>query len=263
MFLTKKPKALTLPLWREAFTGIDWLALKASPVFYGLGIPRGDNSPVVLIPGFMGNDWYLLELYFWLKRIGYRPYMSRIGWNAECPNILVDRLGETIAQAQAETNSAVHLIGHSLGGVLARAAAAQRPERIATLITLAAPFRDIKAHPLIIKAADMVRARLQKARPDYPDCYTRCCTCPATTAMQAPLPDTVRRVAIYTKSDGIVDWRTCITDSPDINLEVAGTHIGLVFNPRVYHLLAQQLTREGVARTANEPPHRRGFKLSE
>jgi hypothetical protein len=67
MFLTKKPKALTLPLWREAFTGIDWLALKASPVFYGLGIPRGDNSPVVLIPGFMGNDWYLLELYFWLK----------------------------------------------------------------------------------------------------------------------------------------------------------------------------------------------------
>ena len=104
------------PLWREAFVGLDWLALRSSPVYYGLGVPRGDGSAVIVIPGFMGTDMYLREIYDWLRRIGYRPYMSRIGWNAECVNTLVDRLSETITTAQAETGGKVHLIGHSLSG---------------------------------------------------------------------------------------------------------------------------------------------------
>lgn len=32
-----------LPLWREAFLGIDWLALRVSPVMRGVGVPRGDG----------------------------------------------------------------------------------------------------------------------------------------------------------------------------------------------------------------------------
>ena len=74
----------TLPLWREAFLGIDWLALRMSPVFRGIGIPRGDGSAVVVIPGFMGSDQYLGDMNAWLKRINYTPYLSAIGRNAEC-----------------------------------------------------------------------------------------------------------------------------------------------------------------------------------
>ena len=91
------------PLWREAFVGLDWLALRSSPVYYGFGVPRGDGSAVIVIPGVMGTDMYLQEIYYWLRRVGYRPYMSRIGWNAECVNTLVDRLSETITTAQAQT----------------------------------------------------------------------------------------------------------------------------------------------------------------
>ncbi len=51
----------------------------------------------------------------------------------------------------------------------------------------------------------------------------------------------MRRTAIYTKTDGIVDWKVCRTGNPAIDFEVSGTHIGLVFNPVVYDIVARRL----------------------
>src|SRR5437868_5767764 len=129
-------------LWTEALFGAEILLLHATPVYYGLGVPHGDGSGVVIIPGFLGTDLYLMELHAWLGRIGYRAYFSGIGINAECPNLLIQRhLNDTIARARAETGRKIHLVGHSLGGVIARSVARQRPKDIASVITLGAPFR--------------------------------------------------------------------------------------------------------------------------
>ena len=54
-------------------------------------MPHGDDSGVVIIPGFLANDIYMMQMYAWLKRIGYRPYYSGIGLNADCPNLLIGR----------------------------------------------------------------------------------------------------------------------------------------------------------------------------
>jgi pimeloyl-ACP methyl ester carboxylesterase len=230
------------PLWREAFVGLDWLSLHSSPVYYGFGVPRGDRSAVIVIPGFMGTDMYLQEIYYWLRRIGYRPYMSRIGWNAECVNTLVDRLSETITRAHAETGGKVHLIGHSLGGVIARSATSQRPDRIASVTTLGSPFRGIRSHPLVLAAGERVRERIRRENGHLqPDCYTGYCGCAAVTAVQRGFPETVQESAVYTKSDGVVDWQVCVTDDPATNFEVFGTHVGLVFNASVYALIAKRL----------------------
>lgn len=238
----KDQQSTERPLWREAFVGLDWLALRSSPVYFGLGVPRGDGSAVIVIPGFMGTDFYLQEIYGWLRRIGYRPYMSRIGWNAECVNTLVDRLSETITKAHAETGGKVHLIGHSLGGVIARSATAQRPERIASVITLGSPFRGIRSHPLVLAAGERVRARIRRQNGQLqPGCYTGYCGCDAVVAVQRGLPASIPQSAIYTKSDGVVDWQVCVTDDPATNFEVSGTHVGLVFNASVYRLVAERL----------------------
>src|ERR1700690_4251423 len=110
--------------WTEALFAAEVLLLHATPVYYGFGVPRGDGSAVVIIPGFLGTDLYLSELHGWLERIGYRPYFSGIGINAQCPNLLVQRhLSETIKRALRETGRKIHLIGHSLGGVIARSIA--------------------------------------------------------------------------------------------------------------------------------------------
>ena len=64
------------PIWVEVFFPAEWLVLHLSPVYYGFGVPRGHGEPVVVVPGFLGDDRYLTELYLWLRRIGYRPYFS-------------------------------------------------------------------------------------------------------------------------------------------------------------------------------------------
>ena len=130
-------------IWKEALFGAEVLLLHGSPVYYGLGVPHGDGSGVVLVPGFLGTDSYLKQLHSWLGRIGYRAYFSGIGLNAECPNLLIQhRLNENIARALDQTGRKIHLIGHSLGGIIARSVANQRPDDIASVITLGSPFRE-------------------------------------------------------------------------------------------------------------------------
>ena len=103
-----------LSMWQEALAGVEMLLLHATPVYYGIDVPRGDGSGVVLIPGFLANDVYLMEMYAWLKRIGYQPFYSGIGFNADCPNLLIGRLfNETVDKARRETGRKIHLIGHS------------------------------------------------------------------------------------------------------------------------------------------------------
>ena len=242
--------AADTPFWSEALFGAEILLLHATPVYYGLGVPRGDGSGVVIIPGFLGTDLYLTELHAWLKRIGYRPYFSGIGINAECPNLLIQRrLNRTIEEAVSETGRKIHLIGHSLGGVIARSVAAQRPKDVASVITLAAPIRGTVANRTVLHAAEAVRLKIlqEHGRGVLPDCYTGQCTCNFLDSLRRRVPDTMLETAIYTRQDGIVDWRYCRTMDPDVDIEVPGTHIGMAFNAAAYAVLAERLA---MARTA-------------
>ncbi|HET9476445.1 MAG TPA: hypothetical protein VFP63_03050 [Dehalococcoidia bacterium] len=239
----------SLPLWREAFLGVDWISLRMSPVYRGIGIPRGDQSAVVVIPGFMGSDQYLGDMNAWLRRIGYRPYLSNIGRNADCPDVLALRLHQTMMRAREETGEKVHLIGHSLGGVLARSAAVRWPEITASVTTMASPFRGVRVHPFVLQTAFIVRGRIiqKNGREDHkPNCYSGYCSCAFMEALTEEFPASVRQQAIYTKSDGVVDWRCCINDDPETDVEVPGTHVGLAFNPRVYRQIANFLAGETV-----------------
>src|SRR5271169_6496264 len=200
--------------WTEALFAAEILLLHATPVYYGFGVPRGDGSAVVIIPGFLGTDLYLMELHAWLGRIGYRPYFSGIGINAECPNLLVQRhLNETIQRALDETGRKIHLIGHSLGGVIARSVAGGRPKDIASVITLASPIRGTVANRAVINAADAIRLRIleEHGKGVLPDCYTGRCTCNFLDSLRRKVPEAMMETAIYTRNDGVVDWRYCVT----------------------------------------------------
>jgi pimeloyl-ACP methyl ester carboxylesterase len=233
-----------LALWQEALFGVEVLLLHASPAYYGAGVPAGDGSGVVVIPGFLGTDLYLMEMYAWLARLGYKAYFSGIGLNAACPNLLIKRrLNETIDRARAETGRKIHLIGHSLGGMIARSVAGQRPDDIASVIALGSPFRGTVVHSRVLRATELVRLHiLDKHGPGVlPDCYTGRCTCNFLESLRRQMPDSVAATAIYTRSDGVVDWQYCVTGDPEVDIEVPGTHMGLAFNPTVYDIIARRL----------------------
>jgi pimeloyl-ACP methyl ester carboxylesterase len=246
--------ATNLPIWQEAFFGIEILLLHASPVYFGFGVPRGDGSGVVIIPGFLASDIYLVELYAWLKRLGYRPFFSGIGVNNDCPNLLIRRrLNETIDRARRETGNRVHLLGHSLGGLLARSAAAERETDVASVITLGSPFKGTVLHPRVREAVESVRLRILKNNGNQvlPDCYTSGCTCSFLSSLLRDMPGSIFQTAVYSRSDGFVDWRYCTTGVDSNDFEVAGTHIGLAFNPVAYGIIGDRLAE---ARRPQQPP---------
>ena len=237
-------QAVPLPIWQEMLVGIEMVYLRLSPVYWGFGIPAGDGSAVVVIPAFLMTDLYLTEFRSWINRIGYKAYFSGIGMNAECPNLLIQqRLTQTIERAYKETGRKIHLVGHSLGGVIARAAAHQMPDRIASVVTLGSPFRGVSVHQSILRAAQFVRGQILERHGDavLPDCYTAGCTCNFLESLVVKLPKSVGETAVYTKSDGIVDWKVCRTGNPEVDFEVSATHIGLAFNPIVFDVVAHRL----------------------
>jgi len=231
-----------LPIVYEPFLLLEYAALRLSPVYYGLGVPAGDGTAVVVVPGLLGLDLILSELYGWLARIGYRAYFSGMGLAADCPNVLARNLAATIDRAYLETGQRVHLVGHSLGGIFARSAAVRMPDRIASVITLGSPFRGLVAHPLVLKLGDLVRRRIRSRYPDPPQgCATSQCSCAFARSLRRKWPRSVAQTAIYTRADGIVDWRYCRSGDPRVDVEVSGTHVGLICNSATYLCMAERL----------------------
>ena len=240
----KEIRQHTLPIWFESLVGVDWTLLHLSPVYYGYGVKPGNGDPVIVVPGFLGSDVYLYELYLWLARIGYTSYLSNIGWNADCLNTLADKLIDTIHRAHEETGRKVHLVGHSLGGVLSRSAAVRHRDLVESVITLASPFRGVRSHPGVIELSERIRKKIfrqEDKQEEFPHCYTGHCHCVAVTSLHNGLPKNLKQTAIFTKSDGIVDWKSCVSRRNRNNFEVSGTHIGLVYNYQAYRLIADRL----------------------
>jgi pimeloyl-ACP methyl ester carboxylesterase len=165
-----------------------------------------------------------------------------MGLAADCPNVLAQNLMATIEQAYRETGQRVHLIGHSLGGIFARSAAVRMPDRIASVTSLGSPFRGLVVHPLVLMLGNLVRRRIHRRYP-HPlrGCATSRCSCAFGRSLRRKWPKAVAQTAIYTREDGIVDWRYCRTGDPKVDVEVCGTHLGLVFKSTTYQRIAERL----------------------
>ncbi len=249
--------ALT-PLWREARWGLEWARLRWSPTFYGVGVPRGRGQPVLLIPGFMSGDILMLEMHRWLKRIGYRSSLSRITWNNDCPNRTAGKLTHRIRMLADKTGSKISLVGHSLGGMLARSIVQDAPDYVDRVISLGSPFRSlVKAHPAVIGIWDKLKINQGGliGRNLHASCGTGHCTCGFVRNMSMPRGVDVPQFAVYSRLDGVADWRSCINDDPTTNDEVSCTHIGMVFSAPVYRAVAARLAQDtqATARSAYTP----------
>ena len=223
----------------ELLVGLDYARLHVSPVYYGVGVPHGSGKPVILVPGALASDCSMLEMRLWLGRLGYKAYTSGIGRMDDCPDIMRDKLLETIDRACDETRQKVTLIGHSLGGMIARGAALKRSGKVERVIMLAAPFRHPRAHPLVMKAIGLVHGRNLHRHLHRTD--NSCIKC-FVEVMRTPIGP-VAEAAIYPRNDPVVHWYDCTTFNGDNDYEVTGTHIGLVANPQVYQIVADLLAR--------------------
>jgi triacylglycerol lipase len=207
-----------------------------------LSVERADDpAPVLLIPGFMAGDASLAALAGWLRRRGHAVRGSGMLINAGCAGRELERLEGRLA----EFDRPVILIGQSRGGTMARALAAGHPESVAGLVTLGSPVLD----PLAVSAGVLrtVRSLARLGDLGVPgvfssDCRDGDCCTDFNARLTAPLDPDLPALAVYSRTDGIVDWRACL--DPHANcVEVDGSHCGMAVNPGVYEEL-EPLLRE-------------------
>jgi pimeloyl-ACP methyl ester carboxylesterase len=232
------------PLWREARIGLEAAALVRDPIFRGDGMADGRGRPVLLIPGFLAGDGSLSMMAGWLKRAGYRPRRAGIVSNVNCAGVLMPRLEERLERLVSLQGRRAAVVGQSRGGTLAKVLAYRRPDLVSGVVALGSPqVNPLAVHPLVRLQVEAV-SRLGSL--GAPGLFKRscidgeCCSSFWEDLAEPPPPD-VTLVSVYSKSDGIVDWRSCLDPHASELVEISASHCGMAVSRSAWRAVAAAL----------------------
>jgi predicted esterase YcpF (UPF0227 family) len=197
------------------------------PPYPAHDFPRGDGRTVLLVPGFLAGDWTMARLRIFIEGLGYRVEQAGIVFNPGPTAKTVARLERTLLRLNERTGP-VHLVGQSLGGVFARELAREHPACVRSVVTLCTPIR----FPVTTPLAPFADALAPFHDPRW---SARCSDC----ARPLGVPVT----AIYSRDDGIVDWRQCLQEESPLarNVCVSGAHSTVGSNPQAQAAVAWAL----------------------
>jgi pimeloyl-ACP methyl ester carboxylesterase len=205
-------------------------SLLLSPVL--MRAPRGDGHPVLTLPGFLASDLSMAPMRRYLKELGYEAHAWEMGRNIGGVARMRAGLRDRLAGIHRSSGRKVSVVGWSLGGIYARDLALHAPDMVRSVVTLGSPFAND------IRATNATRLyELLSGETVGEDSELR-----AEIAGDLPVPAT----SIYSRSDGIVNWRTCLLRSSDTaeNIEVyLASHVGLGVNPAALWAVADRLAQ--------------------
>ena len=222
----------------DALSEILRAGLEAStlPLSYGYllaSAPRADGHRVLVVPGFMAGDRSTAVLRRFIDRLGYQSIPWGLGSN-NGGQTQHEMLIQKFEELAAESDAPLSIVGQSLGGVYARELARLNPEAVRMVITLGSPFGSFRtnvSHPFLARLFKMMSGTTPEQAQEQ--------RLTADPKIAPPVPCT----AIYSKSDGVVPWQTCIeyVEQSNENVEVLSSHIGMGFHPHVLHVIADRL----------------------
>ena len=186
-------------------------------------LPDGNGQHVLVIPAFLATDLLAAGLRAFLRQCGFQPHRWGLGVNwGPTPRIL-DRLLRRLDLLTRD--GPIGLVGVSMGGVLARNLACERPSAVSHVVSICSPFR----LPVPTTIGPLVRL-----------CAPHYCGTTDLDRLRQPLP--VPSTMICSRDDGIVAPAHCWTDQPGAKVvEVSGSHISICRNPAVLRTVVQEL----------------------
>lgn len=206
-------------------------SLMLSPLL--MQAPRGDGHPVLALPGFLASDLSMAPLRRYLKELGYNAQAWKMGRNFGGVASKREALRDLLTEIHETTGRKVSIVGWSLGGVYARDLAVQLPQMVRSVITLGSPFaNDIRA----TNATKLYELLSGEGIDDIPEIRE-------AIAGDMPVPAT----SIYSRTDGIVNWRTSLLrpSATAENIEVhLASHVGIGVNPAALWAVADRLAQD-------------------
>ena len=231
------------PLWLEGRIGLEAAMLARDPIWRGQGVADGNGRPVLLIPGFLAGDGSLRMLTAWLRRAGYRTRRAGVRANVGCSQAACEQLEARLELMAERSGDRVVVVGQSRGGHFARALAVRRPDLVAGIVCLGSPMLNpFAVHPLVLLQVGVVGVLGSASVPGLFShrCWRGSCCERFRDALVEPFPDEVGYVSMYSRSDGIVDWRSCLDPAAD-QVEVNASHCGMSVNVEAYRATAHAL----------------------
>lgn len=225
----------------------DRRSRRETPYAERAGSRLGD--PVLLVPGFLAGDGTLALMSRALRAQGFRTYRSHIHANIGCTLNAAAQLEGRLESIAIRRGTRVQVVGHSLGGMLARGVAVRRPDLVSNVVTLGSPMLAPGAHHRSLSASVEMLVRLSKAGVPglmAEDCVAGACARQSFEECRAPMPAGIGFTAVYSRRDGIVDWRACV-DPVAHQVEVTASHLGMAFDPRVIDVVEGSLLRTSSA----------------
>jgi len=205
--------------------------------------PAGDGRPVMLVPGFLAGDQSLTRMAVWLRAGGFLLARSGIEWNTRCMEPTVIDLEQRLEQAVQQTGKRALLVGQSRGGNIGRALATLRPDLVGSLVTLGSPLLDqLSVKPRTWATILTVGAFGTLGVPGLFSfsCLRGDCCVRTRAAVSAPFPRDVQFVSLFSRSDEVVNWESCL-DPAAIQVEVDVSHVGMGFSREVWDAIAYEL----------------------
>ena len=201
---------------------------------------RGDGHPVLVLPGLLAGDFSTAPLRRFLRELGYDARGWKLGINRGPRAGLHEKLHARLRHLEKRHGRRVSLIGWSAGGIYARELARAYPESVRLVITLGTPFRDVSA----THAARLISIPGGRSLSEHHE---------LRASLRRPLP--VPTTSVYSRSDGIVHWQSCLEEegAQRENVEVSCSHTGMGFHADVLAVVADRLAqREGAWRSYRE-----------
>jgi pimeloyl-ACP methyl ester carboxylesterase len=200
--------------------------------------PRGEPHPVLVLPGLMASDLSTRTLRRWLRGLGYPVVGWELGRNRGPTPEVVDALPTLVQRLAEQHGTPISIVGQSLGGIFARRLGMRSPRQVRQVITLGSPFKLAERGPDSSAAARVYRSmapmhaanRIHSAR---------------GVDRSLPVPST----SVYSRWDGVVDWRACLqpVTRTSENVGVHASHLGMGYDPAVLWVIADRLaqTKDG------------------
>ena len=235
------------PIWRESRIGLEYLGLLRHPAWRGDDVPEGEGQPVLLISGLLAGDPSLKTMAGWLKRNGYRPCRAGIASNVDCSERTLSRLERRLEILAERDGMKVAIVGQSRGGGFAKVLAARRPELVSGIVTLGSPLIGALNINPIVRAQVLAMGTLGTL--GVPglmrhSCLRGDCCTEFWEHHRGGFPKDVGFVSVYSKSDGIVKWRSCLDPCAE-HVEVHASHCGMAVHGDTYRVVGDALGNFG------------------